>query len=154
MDGARFLRGRPTGKPNGLRIVDADIHLYDPPQALAPYCEMRWRKSLEIAGQGRHGYVDIPGYAVGGMQNVPPIPGGHEDLSVLNKNAMREELDLLGVDDGILLPDNLLNFVALLITTPLVVLLFSFFTQSMNQFNKSKSEMAFPQSISIVLPPR
>lgn len=103
-----ILRGRPTGKPAGLRIVDVDIHVNDPPQALAPYCEMPWRKSLEIAGKGRHGYVDIPGYAPGGLRLDPPIPGGHERRSVNTAKDMREELDLLGIDEGILLPDNLL----------------------------------------------
>ena len=31
----------------GFPIVDADVHLHESPEALAPYCELPWRKSLE-----------------------------------------------------------------------------------------------------------
>lgn len=113
MSNRDLLKGRPTGKPPGMRIVDVDVHVSDPPEALVPYCDMPWRKSLELVAKGRQAYVDIPGYAPGGLKNSPPIPGGHERRSVYTKAEMREELDLLGIDDGILLPDNLLQFASL-----------------------------------------
>ncbi len=34
-------------KVNDMIIVDADVHVNDTPGALAPYCDMPWRKSLE-----------------------------------------------------------------------------------------------------------
>lgn len=113
MSNRDLLKGRPTNKPSGMRIVDVDIHVNDPPQALAPYCAMPWKKSLELLANARHGYVDIPGYAPGGLKLDPPIPGGHKRRAVNTAKEMREELDLLGIDDGILLPDNLLNFASL-----------------------------------------
>ena len=114
MSNRDLLRGRPPGKPAGLRIVDVDIHVNDPPQVLVPDCgNMAWRKSLAAAGEGRQGYVDIPGYAPGGLKSDPRIPGGHKRRSVNTKEEMREELDLLGIDEGVMIPDNLLNFASL-----------------------------------------
>ncbi|RWN26244.1 hypothetical protein LRP31_33715 (plasmid) [Mesorhizobium mediterraneum] len=43
-------------------------------------------------------------------------------------------------------------FIRLIVTTPLAVLLFAFFTQNANQFNKPETTLS--RSISIVLPPR
>lgn len=113
MSNRDLLRGRPPGKPAGVRIVDVDIHVNDPPQVLVPYCDLAWRKSLAAAGEGRQGYVDIPGYAPGGLKSDPRIPGGHKRRSVNTKEEMREELDLLGIDEGVMIPDNLLNFASL-----------------------------------------
>jgi len=113
MSNSELLRGRPSGKPKGMRIIDVDIHVNDTPHGLLPYCEMPWRESLSLAGQGRLGYVDIPGFAPGGLKSDPRIPGAQKRRSVNNKTEMREELDLLGIDEGVLLPDNLLNFASL-----------------------------------------
>jgi hypothetical protein len=30
-----------------MYIIDADVHVNDTPAELAPYCDMRWRLSLE-----------------------------------------------------------------------------------------------------------
>lgn len=113
MSNRELLQGRRSGKPAGMRIIDVDIHVNDPPQALVPYCDANWRESLAMAGQGRLGYVDIPGYAPGGLKPDPRMPGGHKRRSVNTKEEMREELDLLGIDEGVMLPDNLLNFASL-----------------------------------------
>jgi uncharacterized protein len=113
MSNRELLTGRPSGKPAGMRIIDVDIHVSDPPQALVPYCDLPWRESLALAGEGRQGYVDIPGYAPGGLKSDPKLPGGHKRRSVNKKEEMRDELDLLGIDEGVLLPDNLLNFASL-----------------------------------------
>lgn len=98
-----------SGKLAGIRVVDVDVHVSDAPQVLAPYCEMPWRKSLEMLGKVRHGYVDVPGFAPA-FRTDAPIPGGNPSRSCRTAQEMREGLDMLGVDDGILLPDNLLSF--------------------------------------------
>ncbi|MFN8513258.1 MAG: amidohydrolase family protein [Thermomicrobiales bacterium] len=102
---------RPT-KGNEPLIFDADIHVNDTPQALAPYCDMPWQKSLELLGQVPQRYLDIPGFATS-MKLDPPIPGGHAGRSVYTPQGMRDELAALGIGGGILLPDNLLLFAAL-----------------------------------------
>ena len=91
------------------RIVDVDVHVADTPQALAPYCEMPWRKSLEILGRMPYRHLDVPGFAPA-MRIDAPVPGGQPRVSVKDKKQMREELDVIGVTDAILLPDNLLLF--------------------------------------------
>ena len=102
---------RPT-RGNDPLIFDADIHLNDTPQALAPYCDMPWQKSLEMLGQIPQRYLDIPGFAPS-MKLDPPLPGGHAGRSVYTPQGMRDELGTLGIDGGILLPDNLLLFAAI-----------------------------------------
>lgn len=97
---------------DGMVVVDCDVHVNDLPQYLAPYCEMPWRKSLEILGAIPQRYLDIPGYAPN-FTVSPPYPGGHPLMSVDSPKAMRDELDVLGVDYGILLPDHLLLFATL-----------------------------------------
>jgi len=94
------------------RIVDADIHVSDTPQALAPHCTMPWRKSLEILAKVPQRYLDIPGFSPNGRID-PPLPGGQTPRSVKTVQEMREGLDALGITEGILLPDNLLLFATL-----------------------------------------
>ena len=98
--------------PKREPIIDCDVHVTDLPQALAPYCEMPWRKSLEMLGKAPQRYLDIPGWSPS-MRALAPIPGGHPPRSVHNAKEMREELDMIGVDHGILLPDHLLFFATL-----------------------------------------
>jgi uncharacterized protein len=93
-------------------IVDADVHVNDTPQALAPYCDLPWRKSLEALAQAPQRYLDVPGFAPK-LQLDPPIPGGHEQRSVHTPRQMREELSALSIDIGVLYPDNLLEFACL-----------------------------------------
>ncbi len=92
-----------------LIVVDADIHVSDTPGALAPYCAMPWRKSLEALDKTPQRYLDIPGYAPS-MKLDPPIPGGHAGRSVPTPAEMRAGLDPLGIDLGVLFPDNFLLF--------------------------------------------
>jgi predicted TIM-barrel fold metal-dependent hydrolase len=108
--GVRNL-GKDTIVENGKRerIIDVDVHVDDPPQALAPYCEMPWRKSLELLGKTPQRYLDIPGYSPA-MRIDPPIPGGHPRQSAHSAREMREGLDEIGVTEAVLLPDNLLLF--------------------------------------------
>jgi uncharacterized protein len=112
LDDVKFFGVRPPAVRSEYRVVDADVHLNDTPQALAPYCEMPWRLSLEHLGRMPHRYLDIPGFAPG-LKLDPPIPGGQARRSTNTPEEMREELDLLGIDDGILIPDNMLVFATL-----------------------------------------
>jgi predicted TIM-barrel fold metal-dependent hydrolase len=105
-------QNRRSGKHSGMRVVDVDVHVDDTPQALAPYCAMPWRKSLEMLGETPHRYLDIPGYSPN-VSAYPPIPGGHPKRSVRNAEEMRSGLDMLGIDDAVLLPDHLLLFATL-----------------------------------------
>jgi predicted TIM-barrel fold metal-dependent hydrolase len=90
-------------------IIDADVHVNDTPGALAPYCDMPWRLSLEAAQRLPHRYLSIPGYAPEFGGSLPVWPGGHKENRSVNSAAeMREQLSSLGVDVGIMFPDNLL----------------------------------------------
>ena len=99
-------------KPLGLDdvlIVDCDVHANEPPEALAPYIDMPWRRSLELLGRGPQRYLDIPGYAP--ILNLdPPFPDrGLGNRTVTTARRMRDDLDELSIDVGILFPDNLLK---------------------------------------------
>jgi predicted TIM-barrel fold metal-dependent hydrolase len=98
--------------PGDPRVVDVDVHIDDTPAALAPYCAMPWRKSLEMLAASPQRYLDIPGFAPN-VSVYPPIPGGHANRSVHTPRELREGLDLLGIDDAIMLPDHLLLFATL-----------------------------------------
>ncbi len=88
-------------------IVDTDIHVNDTPAALAPYIGEPWRISLEALAQGRWGYLDIPGFSPS-LKLDPPIIGQHDFRSVDTPEQMRADLNEIGVDIGILFPDNML----------------------------------------------
>jgi predicted TIM-barrel fold metal-dependent hydrolase len=92
-----------------LLIIDADIHVNDTPGALAPYMTMPWRKSVEALAAGPQRYLDVPGFAPS-LKLDPPIPGGHAARSVHSAAEMRAQLSEIGIDIGILFPDNLLLF--------------------------------------------
>jgi hypothetical protein len=93
-------------------VVDADVHVNDTPAALAPYMPMPWRLSLEELARSQWSYLDIPGFAPA-MDIDPPIPGGHPHRSVHNADEMRAGLSAIGIDIGVLFPDNLLLFALL-----------------------------------------
>ncbi len=88
-------------------VVDVDVHVNDVPGALAPYCEMPWRRSLEHLVGVPARYLDIPGYAPA-LKLDPPFPGGFNLRSVNTAAQMVEELSAISVDIGILFPDHLL----------------------------------------------
>lgn len=90
-------------------VVDLDVHVSDTPTELAPYIDMPWRKSLEHLENVPWRYLSIPGFAPKFGDNIPVWPGGHEiNRSVDTPSQMREELDALNIDIGIMFPDNLL----------------------------------------------
>lgn len=88
-------------------IVDADIHVNDSPGNLAPYIGEPWRISLEALAKGHWGYLDIPGFSPS-LKLDPPIIGQHDFRSVDTPAQMRTDLDSIGIDIGILFPDNML----------------------------------------------
>jgi predicted TIM-barrel fold metal-dependent hydrolase len=95
-------------------VVDADIHLEESPQDLAPYCEMPWQKSLEALEGVSLRYLDIPGFAPGGVRLSAPFPGGHNiHRKAQDIDQMRSELTVMGIDVGVLFPNNLLKIAVL-----------------------------------------
>lgn len=95
-------------------VVDVDVHVNETPQALAPYCEMPWRKALEVLSEVPQGYLNIPGFGQA-MAPWPPFPdsSGSRRKVVASAKEMRTDLDDLGVDIGILFPDHFLFHAAL-----------------------------------------
>jgi predicted TIM-barrel fold metal-dependent hydrolase len=94
-------------------VVDCDVHVSDTPQELAPYCEMPWRKSLEVLSNVPQRYLDIPGYAAGLGSLTAPFPGGIQQRGLKTPQQARQELSEIMVDIGILFPDNLLKIATL-----------------------------------------
>src|SRR5437899_864603 len=93
-------------------VVDADVHAHETPGALAPYCDMPWRRALENLVDVPERYLDIPGFAPQ-LKIDPPFPGGLNLRTVTSAAQMREELAELSIDVGILFPDNLLSLAQL-----------------------------------------
>jgi predicted TIM-barrel fold metal-dependent hydrolase len=93
-------------------IVDADVHLHESPEGLAPYCDLPWRKSLETLTGVPERYLDLPGFSPGTGYD-PPFPGGAPLRFVRTAAQMREELDAIGIDLAVLFPDHLLKLAVL-----------------------------------------
>jgi predicted TIM-barrel fold metal-dependent hydrolase len=90
-----------------LFVVDLDVHINDSASDLLPYCELPWRKSLEISANAPQRYLDTPGFA---PQFVPWALMSSIDrrTTVTDPVQLREDLDLLGVDIPVLFPDSML----------------------------------------------
>lgn len=97
----------PRLRLSDITVVDADIHAHETPGALAPYCAMPWRRSLEHLAGVPERYLDIPGFAPA-LKLDPPFPGGFNLRATTSAARMREELAAISVDIGIIFPDNLL----------------------------------------------
>ncbi|MBM4436550.1 MAG: amidohydrolase [Actinobacteria bacterium] len=98
-----------SSTPPDLVVVDCDVHVNEPPQALAPYCDLPWRISLEQLGHVPQRYLDIPGYSVS-LALDPPLPArGRHNRTVTTVRQMRDDLDGMSIDIGLLFPDNLLR---------------------------------------------
>jgi uncharacterized protein len=105
------LEGRaPKKLRDGTLVVDVDVHAHETPAALAPYCEMPWRKSLEVIGQVPGRYLDIPFFAPQMAVWTPPFPqsGSERRQIVTSAKQMRADLDELRIDVAVVFPDNLL----------------------------------------------
>ncbi|MCC6168656.1 MAG: amidohydrolase family protein [Caldilineaceae bacterium] len=95
---------------DSILVVDADVHVHESPGELAPYCDMPWRKSLEVLANVPERYLDIPGFSPGAGSLSAPFPGGHDSKRmVTNAAQMREELSKLSIDVAVLFPDHLLK---------------------------------------------
>src|SRR5579875_1581443 len=95
-----------------MTIVDADVHANETPAALAPYCDMPWRRSLELLATTPARYLDIPGFAPK-LSLDPPFPGGFNLRTVTSAAQMRAELAALSIDIGVVFPDNSLGLAQL-----------------------------------------
>ena len=101
-------------RKDDLVIVDVDVHAHETPAALAPYCEMPWRKTLEHLATVPARYLDIPGFAPSiGLWPSFPQSGGDRRNTVTSAAQMRQDLDDLGVDIGVIFPDHLLSHAGL-----------------------------------------
>jgi predicted TIM-barrel fold metal-dependent hydrolase len=110
------LDGRaPKNLPKGVTVIDVDVHAHETPAALIPYCEMPWRKSLELVSKAPERYLDIPFFAPQMAVWSPPFPesGGQRRNVVTSAGEMRSDLNELRVDIGVIFPDNLLLLAAL-----------------------------------------
>ncbi|CAN5641989.1 amidohydrolase family protein [soil metagenome] len=97
-------------KLEDILVVDCDVHVHESPGELAPYCDMPWRKALENVADVDEYYLDIPGFSPGTAALEAKFPSGHEGRRMVHTpEQMREELDDISVDIGILFPDHLLK---------------------------------------------
>ncbi|MGI9050297.1 MAG: amidohydrolase family protein [Rubrobacteraceae bacterium] len=93
-----------------ILIVDCDVHVHESPKELAPYCDMPWRVALENIADVQEWYLDIPGFSPGTATLEAKFPSGHEARRMVHTpEQMREDLDGISVDLGILFPDHLLK---------------------------------------------
>ena len=85
-----------TFKKDGLFVVGVDVHAHESPVALAPYCEMPWRKTLEHLSTVPRRYLDIPGCAPTiGLWPSFPQSGGDRRNTVTSAAQMRQDKVLM-----------------------------------------------------------
>jgi predicted TIM-barrel fold metal-dependent hydrolase len=95
-----------------ILIVDCDVHVHESPGELAPYCDMPWRVALDNIKDREETYLDIPSFSPGVSDGSyqAKFPTGHEGARMVEtREQMRQELDEIYVDIGILFPDHLLK---------------------------------------------
>jgi uncharacterized protein len=95
-----------------ILIVDCDVHVHESPGELAPYCDMPWRVALDNIKDRGETYLDIPSFSPGVSDGSyqAKFPTGHEGARMVEtREQMRQELDEIYVDIGILFPDHLLK---------------------------------------------
>ncbi|MGB1249070.1 MAG: amidohydrolase family protein [Candidatus Promineifilaceae bacterium] len=99
-----------------LFVVDVDIHLQESPTQLAPYCDMPWRRSLENMAHLQELFIlGVPGFSPDMFLDVP-LPGSVSDVydrPTHTVKKMRDDLDALDIDVGILFPNHLLHLALL-----------------------------------------
>jgi predicted TIM-barrel fold metal-dependent hydrolase len=91
-----------------MLIVDVDVHVHETPEALAPYCEQPWRRALESQFGLPKPYLAPPYTPLDA-----PFPDDLPYRECRTAEEMRAGLDRLGVDIGLLFPDNLLRLAML-----------------------------------------
>ena len=105
---------QPRDRLEDIAVVDVDVHLHESPAEMAIYCDMPWRKSLEVIATIPERYLDTPGFSPGVDGIWAPFPGGHDATrAVQSPKQMVEELAAIEVNVGILFPDHLLKMAAL-----------------------------------------
>ena len=94
-----------------MLVIDADVHLHEKPAEMAAYIDEPWKQSLEIIGSFQdERYLALPGFAPGDSFYFPIYRGGGDGgRAVWDVPQMRDELDKINVDIGILFPDHLLK---------------------------------------------
>src|SRR5215204_723975 len=93
-----------------ILVVDCDVHVHESPEELIPYCEMPWRVALENIKDVQEFYLDIPGFSPGTTAYEAKFPSGQEGTRMVHTpKQMREELDEIHVDIGVLFPDHFLK---------------------------------------------
>ena len=61
-----------------ILVVNCDVHVNETPGALAPYCDMPWRLSLEqFEANDPVGHLDIPDFSPGNAAYEARFPSGH-----------------------------------------------------------------------------
>ncbi len=97
-------------KLEDILVVDCDVHVHESPGSLIPYCEMPWRVALENIKDVQEFYLDIPGFSPGTTAYEAKFPSGQEGTRMVHTaEQMREELDAIHVDIGVLFPDHFLK---------------------------------------------
>jgi len=85
-------------------VVDLDLHINEKPQDLLPFIDPAFRRVLEFLAEVPWRYLDIPGFAPTHVP-WPILPTANRKTTVFTPEEMRNDLDYLGVDVGVLFPD-------------------------------------------------
>lgn len=96
-----------------LVVFDVDVHVSDPPEALAPYVDRPYRRILEHGATLPRRYLDIPGYAPRTALDIPLPDRGSGSRSVATAEEMRDDLDAMAIDLAVMFPDYLLTIALL-----------------------------------------
>ena len=97
-------------KLEDILVVDCDVHVHESPEELIPYCEMPWRVALENIKDVQEFYLDIPGFSPGTTAYEARFPSGQEGTRMVHTaEQLRQELDEIHVDIGVLFPDHFLK---------------------------------------------
>ena len=97
-DAGSKLSVKISSKLKEFTVVDLDVHIHETPAALAPYCEMPWRKSLEHLSTVPHRYLDIPGFSPNlGVYPSFPDSGVERRSTVSSASQLRQDSVLRGL---------------------------------------------------------
>ena len=89
-------------------IVDADVHLHENPNDMAPFAAGLQRKALEVPDSER--WLDTPELSPLTAYDVPIADDPDRAVHVVrNANQLRSDLDNLGIDAAIVFPGRMLG---------------------------------------------
>jgi uncharacterized protein len=93
-----------------MQIIDSDVHIHENVEELSEFCELPWKKSLEIAKNIPERYLDVPGLSPGAGGYDPLWPETQNRPKISKSPAeLRQDLDSLGIGMAVLFPDHLLK---------------------------------------------